>query len=235
MKYLAPFLPILVGRYSWRKIMVAIAVVAGALEIPVPAWSEVIYSTFGPGDTFDVNIGRSLGGPPSQINWAVAEAFTPHSKAIFTEVELAAYSDTGGDSMLVQLRDDNLGLPGSVLESLTITDLADYTEAPSGTLAVGLSILKPRLVAGNQYWITASALDGMEGVWQYSSPNVTGPTASSVDGGATWTSANSQQTAFRVDGSAVPEPSTLALIGSVAAALVSCHWQRRQGRRSKFK
>ena len=188
----------------------------------------VAYSTLGPGDSYTGNSGYTLGIFAGK-DFSAAEAFSPSSTITFDDVDLAAGWISGNNSLIVQLRDDGGGLPGAVLESFTFTNIPEWPQGGSGDLLIGDSLLHPELVAGAQYWV--AVLPGAtytSGVWDFSGPPIMNATlCGSTDGGSTWYRlSNTQQPAFRIDGSAVPEPSTFALLGVGAVCLVGYGWRR---------
>ncbi|MGA2068389.1 MAG: PEP-CTERM sorting domain-containing protein [Thermoguttaceae bacterium] len=212
-----------------------LAVVAfGAILGPVgSSEAGVIYSTLGPGDTYAGNLGLEVGYNSSN-DWVPACAFTPATTVSFEEMDLAVGYDVGHggmeNSIVVQLRADNSGAPGSVLEAFTFTNLPVFGSVSSGNLRVGDSVLHPELVAGTQYWVTVlPGAAGASDAWNLSSPTVDGLLTGSSNGGSTWGAAiDGQQAGFRIDGSAVPEPSTLALLGVGALGLAVYAWRKRR-------
>ena len=118
-------------------------------------------------------------------------------------IELAAWLVSGTNDLAVTLRADRRGLAGAVLESFSFTgQLAPSSQTPSSaTILTGTSLLNSLLTAGKLFWSLSS----------------------SVPLGA-----------LRVDATpvpltAVPEPTTLSLLG---AALFGFRLIRRQNRRT---
>jgi hypothetical protein len=194
----------------------------------------IIFSTLGPGDSYDGNNGYEISGPsalapPSTGQVEFSAQFTPSVTAIFSEIELAISSIEGTNSAIIQLQNDNAGLPGSLIEGFMVTNLPSFGSSSSGNLVTAFSVLMPTLVAGTQYWV--SALEGASNTldaWNFNSIGQSGTASSSLNGGTTWISdpPNTLLPAFRVD-SAVPEPTNLLLLAIGATGLIGYSRRRR--------
>jgi hypothetical protein len=191
----------------------ALALLAVAAFAAAPAANAaVLFSNFGPGDSYDTSTGWSVSSSAPQDP---AMPFTvAGSGYVLSSVNMALNNSAASpSSLIVQIMSDVGGLPGTVIESMTLS-------VPTGmSIVTGLSALNPTLVAGTTYWLATDALN-FEGAWQWTDPNVLGPTAFSFNGGSTWEAFNLQTAAFRINGEtefAVPEPGSIAL---AALALV---------------
>jgi hypothetical protein len=174
------------------------------------ARGEMIYSTLGAADSFDLLNGWVV---DSANNAAVPFTVTG-SNYSFTSVDLALYRVSG--SMNVLLMSDSNGLPGAVIETLAVPISADLTTATS--------VLNPILTNGTTYWISTRGIGNYQGGWNWTSPQLNGPFAFTFNGGASWISLTDKLPAVRVNGdpiaSPVPEPGslTLALLGVLSLA-----------------
>lgn len=183
---------------------------------PAATNAAVVFSNFGAGDSFDTSgwvVSNVVGG----IQQDVAMPFTvTGSSYMLTSLEMALNSSSGGtSSLVVQIMADAAGLPGAVIESLTLS-------VPVGTsIVTGLSALHPTLVAGTTYWLATDAPVGFDGSWQLTSPPIIGSTAFMFQNDGIWVGFPDFETsAFRINGEtgfAVPEPGSIAL---AALALV---------------
>jgi PEP-CTERM motif len=135
-----------------------------------------------------------------------------------------SYGSIGGTAT-IRLWTDSSGIPGSLLSSFTETVTAiDTVGATAGNSRKHVDFTNPiTLTAGTPYWI------GMSGT----SPSLTqhtlitapagGNNAMAMFSGTTFSSnVGIGDMAFRLDGEAVPEPSTFALfgLGLIGSALV---------------
>jgi len=112
---------------------------------------------------------------------------------------------------------DNVGQPGSILESWSLTTPFPVTSC-NKCFVTALSTLQIVLQPGTQYWVAAFPTPDIDANWNLNVIGAVGTTASSGDGGKTWSiSPKTALGAFDVIGktnSTVPEPSTLLLMGT---------------------
>jgi len=195
--------------------------------VPV-AWADtVIFSDFGPGNSFSTSVGAGIRGstvePPSGLSQAMA--FTSGANFTFTNLFLPLSVAQGTGSAMVALMSDASGAPGAVIESWTVTNLPSIF---SPTILQITSTLNPALSAGTQYWVGVFpvAADSNIAWWHNNIGNV-GPTAfafASDPVSANWTVLNTSQTtlaAFEIQGvNPVPEPGTLLLMATGLGVLV---------------
>ncbi len=218
------------------KLVLAISVVFSAI-VSAPAGAVVIYTTLGAGNTFqgphfvslDENTGQ-VAGSPADLNWAMA--WIPSVDAIVTDIDVAlslgdAFSQVDENVAQMFLHLDAGGLPGAVIDNYQFTNLT--SETLGGAVESAASSVNPSVMAGTTYWISLSAGLPSNGLysqvgWHLNDQGVTGPIAEE-NNNAGWVSAGSPtQSAFRISGRPLPEPTTLALLGMGLFGLVA--WRR---------
>jgi hypothetical protein len=112
--------------------------------------------------------------------------FTAAFTGAFTSVELPLGIALGTNEFIVELRADDNGYPGEVLESFVFDDVPPLF-SNTQTLLVGSSILNPVLEENTTYWLAAwPGADDTSGGWNWSNPLQHGIWAASSDGGDTW-------------------------------------------------
>jgi len=127
------------------------------ITLSVPAHADVLYSTFGPGQSFDnsENSGWLIGSGSSH-NQQIAAPFILSFDTILDSVDFAVDYDLGLNQLTVSLVYDDSGLPstdpGKVIESFNFTNLS-----PLPTIYTANSLLKPLLEGSTQYWVVLKA------------------------------------------------------------------------------
>jgi len=200
----------MVRRFIW-----SMAVMAAMALYAEPLSAGTIYSNLGPGDSFDPTSGWVVAtlGSIDHVDQAIAMPFTViGTDYTFTSAELAMWLVGGTSSLEISLTADASGVPGDVIETMSVN-------LPGGdpALVTATSTLNPSLMAGSTYWIAAVASGDLSSVWKFAgSPggnNPIGTVGFSYDGGSSWSTSTGEEAAFRVNGDAIPEPTTLTLLG----------------------
>jgi len=178
------------------------------------AGADVIYSNFGTGDSYNLSFAWAVRGPSAPLGERQpAMAFTPGGDYFLDDVDVALGQYSGNSQVDVMVAADNSGVPGSIVDQTTVT-------APASSAVITASFSgTTQLDQGEQYWVwLASQTDGDNG-WNW---NDQGDTALS----AVWTpaagwvaSSGTTRSAFRVEGTLVPEPGTFVLLGLGAVGL----------------
>ncbi|MBZ5723940.1 MAG: hypothetical protein LAP87_02980 [Acidobacteriia bacterium] len=172
-----------------------------ALGAPLGA-NTVLFSNF------PANNGPFLGMPGS---WVHAQGFTPSTDALLAQISVKIAMEPAGTAV-IDLRDDNAGSPGNVIESFTAPAFQ-----MNGSIVTLDSVLHPLLLTSTLYWVTFTdnASDPNTRIyWAWNDALQLGNYRYSLDGGETWrsdTGFQNVQTALEVTGT--PEPGTLVLLG----------------------
>jgi len=176
--------------------------------------ADVIYTTFGPGQTFNTGGGYTIGSNiqvSGNERIEVAASFTPGFDFTLDSIDLVATHNFFGPNQLTVSLMAGATAPQNLLESFNFTNLPEFN-APTVTTAS--SLLHPLLTASTQYWVVLSANDltNTQMVWFSNNQDVFG--YSFRQGGGAWISSSGDTPAFDVTATSVPEPSTLLLVGA---------------------
>ncbi len=221
-----------------RRIFVAVFGLAAAVH------AATIVSTFGPGQTFQPPPGLTIGGgvlrgdPPPNQGVTQAFQFGTAVSSQLTQVDLALRyfsipGAAGGPANLdVSIESDNLGKPGTAIETIHLTNVLGSVSFTPG-IVTATSVSHPVLAAGTPYWLVVAPPDLLNTAFDWLiSPNPS-PTqfATRLGNGAWITGVTPQPLAFDVIGgpaSSTPEPFSGVLIATGVAAF--CLLRRSQHR-----
>jgi hypothetical protein len=207
--------------------LIKLALSAALLAIPAVSFADVIAGNFGPSHSYEKAEGNFAGNDFVGDDFTQAIGFTPVNSGVTSSLILGLncfYSGQCNNNFTVSLETDSGGQPsGTGLESFTLagTSLAILGQSASYSTLTLTSTLKPVLVAGTLYWIVVSPdVAGNDAiVWNFNNiGDAISDAAYSEDGGLTWIGgpnepgAEPTPGAFEVDGTIVPEPSSIGLL-----------------------
>ena len=163
-------------------------VLAGLISGGSALKADVIYSTFGTGDSYATGTGILVTN--DGLAWSSAAiAFTPSSNYTLSSIELVATDliPNAQDSVTVGIFADNNGQPGGQpLESFTVGSLGLFGQTVLLTSVT--SVLQPLLLANTQYWVGLDASPGALIVWNQNTSGATG--FSESDGFGNWSTSD---------------------------------------------
>lgn len=123
--------------------------------------SEIIYSTFGSGQSYNEASGWPIGTLPYSFDdtqkMEVAVSFTPIRSYTFDSIDFAALFSSFSSSAqftVILARDTGLNSPGVELEKFSFSGLVDRPTVYSAS-----SFRHPQLTGGDKYWVVLSSDD----------------------------------------------------------------------------
>jgi hypothetical protein len=210
------------------------SLVACLAALAGPARADVLYSSLGPGESYQQFSQWAEEGPAAPLGPVrQAEAFTVGgTDTVFDSARLAVSLRTGANKIDVRLYNTVGGQPGTVIETMHfVGQMPHFGDFGSGHLLTLQSELHPLLRAGETYWLLPLASGDTAAGWNWNNQGRNGPHAgSSQVEPMSWTLSKRIQAAFEVNGtpSPAPEPSTLALAGVGLVGVVGYAWRRRR-------
>lgn len=202
-------------RVQWILLALALCCV-----VSIPAAADTIFNDFDAGHSYNCCNGWTVSGPGSPPGqFIAANEFNAGASGFVSEIDLAigkVVGDGGGTVSLYTVSND---LPGTLLGSWDFVahqNVGNCCAFETITVDGG-----PMLTQGTDYFMVLNADNITWDSWNQNTVGATGLDLYSTDNGNTWKS-NGIQTlgTFAIEGTAVPEPGTLVMLGSgiVAAA-----------------
>ena len=197
-------------RAQWTLLALAVCCI-----ISIPATADTIYNNFNTGDTYDGFAGWDASGPDGPNGQVTnAQEFTAGKSAFVSQIDLGVSvleGDGGGTAALYTVGGN--GSPGTLLGSWGFTAHQNFGDCCAvETISINGG---PLLKQGTDYFMVLSAPGANVDVWNDNTTGAHGHVLVSRDNGNTWDDQGvALLSAFRVEGTAVPEPGTLVMMGS---------------------
>jgi hypothetical protein len=207
---------------SFKNAACALIVIAGGAGT---ASADVLYSNFGPNNSYDTTFGWTLsyGGPLGGDAFEDAVPFTVvGGDYSFDSAEVAVSHFWGPDLVHFNLHADAGGVPGAVLDSTSASGVvAPGTLGPPMLAGFGGEVI---LEQGQTYWLALRTEETDAHLsWAFNVVNDFGPRAWQLNNGQ-WNptmgipGTDSERGVFRINGTPVPAPPALAVLALTVAA-----------------
>jgi hypothetical protein len=186
------------------------------------ARADVIYSTFGPGDSYNADMGQIFAGPDfSAGRLSIAVLFGSPADYTLDSVDAAMVYSAGADTVRFSIISDNNDQPtGTILVMDTLYGVLQDSPA----LVHWIPSTSVSLRRDTAYWFVVEGIQDFFGAWQQNDQRLTG--IGSVDRGSGWTRFHDLVPAYRLSGTPipgafpVPEPGALAFL-LIAVGMIS--------------
>lgn len=202
--------------------LAALAGAAGLFLSAVSTQAQTIAFT-----NFDLNgsylFNTSIG---IHSSFSPAYEFTVFEGGRLESITTSILWESGTNAVTLGLYTNENGKPGVLLEAISNSDLSFMHPFEPKLLKPFVSTAKTELIAGNSYFLRASASGDASLNWCRNSIGDTGALYIVAEGTTPLLEQNVARAAFRVSVSPVPEPSTYAALFGVAA-LGLVVWRRR--------
>jgi len=182
--------------------------------------AAIIFSNYGDGDTHSTTGGWSalynVQPPyyPTETDWDVAMTFTPTDNYYLDTIEITVGLIVGDNQLDVWLMTSSNNMPDKIIETFHLSDSMDVHTWDHHDPIIIDSFSNPILNADTPYWLVISTpTEGTAVVWYKNSVGQIGPRA--IWDGYSWSIANNiTPSVFRVNGSPVPLPGAIWMLGS---------------------
>ena len=158
-----------------------------------PHKMDTIFSNLGfkyPKGYYFCCYGDTVAGPNSQIGstvW-VGTQFTPAASAKVQEIDVGVGWVSGTNEVIVNLAEDNGGVPGNVIGTWAVSGLGTFGDCCQLATVTGINHVK--LTAGTPYWLYLSTDDTNAdtwAAWPFNSTDETDPMPVAGYDGTSWT------------------------------------------------
>jgi hypothetical protein len=196
-------------------LLAALAGAAGMFLSAVSARAQTeAFSNFGTGESYEPYKSTGI-----HSGYSPGFGFTAVNGGLLDTITASILWVSGTNAVTLTLYTNVNGQLGTPLESLYQSGMPSLLPQVVKPLTPFVSTSKSELVAGNSYFLLASASGSASLDWCYNSTGDTGPRYSSLLGGGSppLYEQGVTRAAFSVTVSPVPEPSTYAVLCGVAA------------------
>ena len=203
------------------------AFIASVAWLALPARADVLFNNFGPNNSYNGNTGWTVSnGIDLQVHLEQAAVFTVTGGNHFLDsVELALGHLFGPNVVHVTVHSESAGAPGAVLQTITVNNQIlpmptdpQVNNPPIVANFGGTTVLQN----GANYWVSLSS-DTVEPnswlAWNYNVIGDMGTRGHRTDGGP-WQvfSGTDTRGTFRINGTPVPEPGSVAVLAALSGA-----------------
>jgi hypothetical protein len=182
-----------------------------------------VFDSYAPGNTYDIaGLALTVGNGYTEGN-----LFRPTLSGYLLQIDFALGYMVGSNTVDIQLRADNGGTPGALIESYNAL-LVTNTYPSQGSVVSAISTLQPVLQGGTPYWVLVSADARSNDPWYLNSVGMTGPyymIGPSAPGGAI--STDTLGTFRVIDDVIIPEPAAAVSVLSALCCGVFAFRRRR--------
>lgn len=186
--------------------------VAPLLMLSASATAQVIvYDSVSGGFESNLSVGHPFDGSMVGGGYKeIASPFSPSQTILLQSISVVAGVTNGPGNAKISLYADEGNSPGNLLESWVIGSMTN-----TATLFEVHSNSNVQLNIGSQYWVSVAALfDITDGTWCPSNSMGNGRLALRLESGGSFSSyPTGPFGTLIINGSAVPEPSTIFLLG----------------------
>ena len=183
-----------------------------SMVLPDTLTADVIYSNFGPGDTFNTTYSWGIGAFYSGTNPNVGASFkVGPADMLFDSAQVAFLGSISGTNSLTLgiYSNSSDNLPGTLLQSFTLTNIP---HAPNAPTVVTFSATGPlRLSANTTYWLASDEHDTDLFGWHWNSTSQLG-VAFRLGFDPWFVSSTDLTPAFRINGTPISVTSTTGVI-----------------------